>query len=410
MRYKYLEKNKLNQAVILCGGLGTRLGKITKKTPKPLIKIFKTKNILDLIIYNLSRYGIKEVLLLCHYKYNLFKQKYHQKKINNCKIKCIYEKNLLGSAGSINNVRTKLDNEFLLCNGDTFFDINLLDLYTSYKKKYLGIISLAQTNKGSNRYSKIILKNEKIVSFNANNKTKLINSGICILNKKIFNYFNNSKSLEKEVFVNLCKKRKLQGKIYNKNHNLFIDIGVKKDLIRSHSFFKKVLKKKAIFLDRDGIINLDKGYTFRIKDFYWRRKIKELIKYFNDNNFFVFVVTNQSGIGRGYYSETDVDKLHDWINYKLQTYGAHIDEFQYATYFENSKIKKHLKKKLLRKPNIGMFKNLKKKWNINLKKSLVVGDKSTDIDFANNAKLNSVLINPRDDIFNKVKKQILNIK
>ena len=57
-----------------------------------------------------------------------------------------------------------------------------------------------------------------------------------------------------------------------------------------------------------------------------------------------------------------------------------------------------------------MFKNLKKKWNINLKKSLVVGDKSTDIDFANNAKLNSVLINPRDDIFNKVKKQILNIK
>ena len=107
MRYKYLEKNKLNQAVILCGGLGTRLGKITKKTPKPLIKIFKTKNILDLIIYNLSRYGIKEVLLLCHYKYNLFKKKYHQKKINNCEIKCIYEKNLLGSAGSINNVKKK---------------------------------------------------------------------------------------------------------------------------------------------------------------------------------------------------------------------------------------------------------------------------------------------------------------
>ena len=81
---------------------------------------------------------------------------------------------------SINNVRTKLDNEFCCVMG-YFFGYKFVDLYT-FTAKYLGIISLAQTNKGTNRYSKIILK-MKIVSFNANNKTKLINSEY-VFNKK----------------------------------------------------------------------------------------------------------------------------------------------------------------------------------------------------------------------------------
>ena len=307
---KSRDKNSLNQAVIFCGGFGTRLGSLTQKTPKPLIKVYKNKSILDIIIYNLERFGIKKIFLLCHYKFHLFKNMYHKKIFKNCEIECVYEKKLLGSAGSLYKIKNRLEKKFLVCNGDTFFDFNLLDLFFSFKKSNLGIISVASVKDKSSRYSKIKLTKDKINSFDYNqDKNTLINSGIYILRKKIFKYFKKSKSLEKEVFNLIIKKNKLQGKIYDSSYNLFIDIGVKKDLFRSQSFFKKIYKKKAVFLDRDGIINIDKGYTFKSKDFYWRKKIKKLIKYLNDKNYFIFVITNQSGVGRGYYKENDVDDL-----------------------------------------------------------------------------------------------------
>ena len=131
-----------------------------------------------------------------------------------------------------------------------------------------------------------------------------------------------------------------------------------------------------------------------------------MIKYLNDKNYFIFVITNQSGVGRGYYKENDVRSLHKWVNSKLSRNGAHIDDFQFATYYKYSKIKKYRQKKNLRKPMIGMFKILNKEWNILKNKSLVVGDKDTDIKFANNAGLKSIKIDPKDDIFEKVKKKL----
>ena len=113
----------IKQAVIVCGGLGSRLGIITKKTPKPLIKV-NGKTVIEHIIKNLSRFGISEVLLLCGYKNILFKKKFHNKSFFGIKIKCIIEKKLLGTSGALLNAKKYLKNFFLYCNGDTFFDYN----------------------------------------------------------------------------------------------------------------------------------------------------------------------------------------------------------------------------------------------------------------------------------------------
>ena len=101
----------IKQAVILCGGLGTRLGRITKRIPKPLV-VVNNLTVLEHIIKNLSRYGITEVLLLCHYKSDLFKKKFHNKFYFNIKIKCIIEKSLLGSSGALLNAKKYLKNNF----------------------------------------------------------------------------------------------------------------------------------------------------------------------------------------------------------------------------------------------------------------------------------------------------------
>ena len=123
----------VDQAVIYVGGLGTRLKKLTKKTPKPLIRVNK-KPFLNHVIKNLSRFGFREVILLCYYKSELFFKKYHNKNIYGIKIKCIKEKKQLGTAGSLLNAKILLKKNFLLCNGDTYFDINLNDLCSNFFK------------------------------------------------------------------------------------------------------------------------------------------------------------------------------------------------------------------------------------------------------------------------------------
>jgi len=139
--------------------------------------------------------------------------------------------------------------------------------------------------------------------------------------------------------------------------------------------------KPAAFLDRDGVINKDKKYLYKICDFEWIEGAKESIKYLNENGYFVFVVTNQSGIAKGYYNEKDVIALHDYINNELKNINAHIDEFFLSPYHpENTEDYLHLSH--LRKPDTGMLDLAATKWPIDKSKSFLIGDKDTDIECA----------------------------
>jgi D,D-heptose 1,7-bisphosphate phosphatase len=409
MNYNLNRKPNLSQVVIFCGGLGTRLGNITRNYSKPLLKI-NNKSFILYLIKNLYRYGITEALLLCHYKYEDYKRLFNDKKYFGVKIKCIYEKELLGSAGALFNAKKYLKSIFLVSNGDTFFNFNILDLYKKFNsQKKIGIVALTKIKFFKNRYGSF---NKKSGLLNLKRKIDknnfLIYTGLSIFKKKIVNYTIKNSSLEGNTFSVLTKKKLLQAELYKDKINKFIDIGIKKDFYRASYFLKNVLKKPAIFLDRDGIVNLDNDYVHKARDFIWRAGAKKLIKYFNDNNYYVFVITNQSGVGRGYYSEKEVIVLHNWVNKQLSTYGAYIDEFFYAPYYEFSKKKEYRKNKFLRKPNIGMFVQAKKKWDIDIKNSYVVGDKPSDMLFARNSNLKGILINKEDNLYKKVVKVIKN--
>ena len=402
-------KPNLSQVVIFCGGLGTRLGNITRNYSKPLLKI-NNKSFILYLIKNLSRYGITEALFLCHYKYEDYKRLFNNKKYFGVKIKCIYEKELLGSAGALINAKKYLKSIFLVSNGDTFFNFNILDLYKKFNsQKKIGIVALTKIKFFKNRYGSF---NKKSGLLNLKGKIDknnfLIYTGLSIFKKNIVNYTIKNSSLEGSTFSVLTKKKLLQAELYKEKINKFIDIGIKKDFYRASYFLKNVLKKPAIFLDRDGIVNIDNGYVHKARDFIWRSGAKKIIKYFNDNNYYVFVITNQSGVGRGYYSEKEVIVLHNWVNKQLKAYGAYIDQFFYAPYYEFSKKKEYRKNKFLRKPNIGMFIQAKKKWDIDIKNSYVVGDKPSDMLFARNSNLKGILINKDDNLYKKVVKVLEN--
>ena len=143
----YRKEKTVDQAFILCGGLGSRLGEITRKTPKPLIK-FNNKPFLDYLLKSIARHNIKNIFLLCEYKNTLFTRRYHNKKILNSKIKCIIEPKPLGSGGALYNARKYMNDNFFLSTVIHFMKLILMILLDFFKfKKNLGIASLKKGKK-----------------------------------------------------------------------------------------------------------------------------------------------------------------------------------------------------------------------------------------------------------------------
>ncbi len=147
---------------------------------------------------------------------------------------------------------------------------------------------------------------------------------------------------------------------------------------------------KALFLDRDGIINIDHGYVNKIEDFTFNEKIFELMHLFIKKHFKLFIVTNQSGIGRGYYSIDDFEKLSKWMLKVLKQEKIEIEAIKFCQHSPETKCG-------CRKPQTGMIDEILKEYNIDLESSWMIGDKQSDIDLATNAKIGkSISIGNRD--------------
>lgn len=171
--------------------------------------------------------------------------------------------------------------------------------------------------------------------------------------------------------------------------------------------------KPAIFFDRDGIINVDKGYVYRIEDFEWIVGSRETIRWFNDKGFWVFVVTNQSGVARGYYSERDITTLHHWIDSELNAFGAHIDDYYYCPHHPQAVDANYRLNCNCRKPASGLIERAFLEWPIDKERSILIGDKMSDIIAANNAGIKGYLFkgnNLFDFVMNLNSHKIFSIK
>jgi len=167
-------------------------------------------------------------------------------------------------------------------------------------------------------------------------------------------------------------------------------------------------KTKIAFLDRDGVLNkseINNGYIGFIKDFKWIAGAKKTIKFLKKNNFKVVIVTNQSGIARGFFSIKDVYKLHNYLKIELIKFGTAIDKIYFCPYHKDGVVKKYKKNSILRKPKIGMFLKVSKIWNIDKKKSFMIGDQKTDIEFAKRADIKGFLFDEKN-LYNFVKDKL----
>lgn len=141
-------------------------------------------------------------------------------------------------------------------------------------------------------------------------------------------------------------------------------------------------KIKALFLDRDGVINYDPGYVYRIEDFEFMPGIFEALAGFMALGYEIFVVTNQSGIGRGYYSEDDFAKLSKYMIDEFKSYGVEIKKIYHCPHTPSDDCN-------CRKPKPGMILQALDEFNISLKDSLMIGDKPSDLESARRAGVES---------------------
>ena len=143
------------------------------------------------------------------------------------------------------------------------------------------------------------------------------------------------------------------------------------------SFIKKN-KNKAIFLDRDGVINKDVGYIVDYKNFHFLKGVHQAIKYANKKKYLVIIITNQSAVGRSLMTEKKLFEIHSKMKMQLKKKNAFIDDIFYSPFYSYSKFKKYRLQKKCRKPGIGLFEKAIKKWNIDLDLSIFIGNRITD--------------------------------
>jgi len=148
---------------------------------------------------------------------------------------------------------------------------------------------------------------------------------------------------------------------------------------------------KALFLDRDGVINVNHGYVYRTSEFDFMDGIFDLVQRANGQGYKVIVVTNQSGIGRGMYTESDFEVLSAWMLCEFAMRGAIIDDVLFCPHHPQAKRQEYKKVCECRKPKAGMFKVAASKHNICLANSMLVGDKLSDVEAAIEAGLSEVV-------------------
>lgn len=139
---------------------------------------------------------------------------------------------------------------------------------------------------------------------------------------------------------------------------------------------------KAVFIDRDGVINVEKDYVYKIEDFEFISGVFEACRYLQELGYMLIVITNQSGIGRGYYTQSDFEKLTSWMIDEFAKNGVKIAYVYHCPHAPKEECN-------CRKPKTGMIDTAVKEFDIDVTKSYLIGDKISDIECAKNAKIKS---------------------
>ncbi len=402
--------------VIIAGGKGTRLG--LKDIPKPMIKV-AGKPILEHQILMARKFGIKKIFILIGYLGEKIQAYIGDGSRYDVVISYIKESMPLGTAGAVAQLKEYMSTDFIVFYGDTIMDINIDSFIRFHHSKGKPVASIL-VHPNDHPYDSDLLEidyvTKKVKYFypkpHPENFTyfNLVNAALYIFSPEIFDYINpdENKDFGKDIFPNLLKAGI---PIYGYKTSEYIkDMGTPERLkkVSSHllqgkvSRLSKNQKQKAIFLDRDGVINQDKeGCITSVDEFVLLDGVVQAIKKINQSNYLSIVITNQPAIAKGFMTIETLNNIHKKMETILGKNGTYINNLYFCPHHPEKGFDGEIKELKVecncRKPNIGLFLEAVNDYNIDVKKSYMIGDRDTDIEAGEKMGLRTIKITNQQD-------------
>lgn len=397
------------KVLILAGGKGTRLGKMTESIPKPLIPI-NGKPVIEYQIELLRKNNLRDITILINHLGDKIKKYFGDGKKWGVHIDYFEETLPLGTAGGIKEMEKQFDEDFLVLYGDLLINVDLKRIIKQHKKNKLqskNCIGTLIVHPNNHPYDSDLVEIDgqmKILNFLSKPHPEnliyrnIVNAAVYVLSPSICDYIPKgiTSDFGKDIFPLIIKDKKHSLYAYNSPEYLK-DMGTPERLlqadaeVKNGTYQKSVLsgKKPAIFLDRDGVINEEVDQLCRIEDFKLIENAAKAIKKINESGYYAIVITNQPMIAKGFCTYGDVIEINKKMETELGKAGAKLDAIYLCPHHpekgflgENKEFKI---KCSCRKPNIGMITEATIDLNVDLENSFLIGDSTTDALTAKNA-------------------------
>lgn len=402
-------------AVILAGGFGTRMTKKFPNIPKPLIPVNEVP-ILEHLIYECKRNDIKEILCVLHYLPEKIIDYFGDGSKFGLSISYHIEKEPKGTAGALLEVKSLLKESFLVLYADVYSELNIKNFLDFHKNHDSEVSIIVHPNDHPHDSDIVIIdKHRKVKDFSSHphhrkNLKNLVNAAIYIidkscLDKKLF-IKQNKFDIAQDFFPALLKSG-VNISTY-KTCEYIKDMGTPERLLRVERDIKSGVTnsrklencRKAIFLDRDGTINIENGHIANPDEMELIECAGDSIKKINKSKFLAICITNQPVIARGECTFEGLDEIHNKMEFELGKCNSYLDDIYFCPHHQDSGFEGEIPELKIncncRKPKPGMLIEAKIEHNINLTKSWFIGDSISDIEAANRINCKSVLISNPD--------------
>lgn len=374
----------IQQAVILCGGLGSRLGELTRETPKPLLPI-QDRPFLEILIQEITRYGVERFVLLAAFQseqIEAFAKNVPRAIGRDIDVSVSVEPDRAGTGGALFNALPLLDETFYLFNGDSLLDTPLDRLAELMEQPGAQAALALRHLPAAGRYGVVERDGDQICCFGKRGDPAApawINGGVYILRRTLIERLAPISSLEQDLLEPLAEEGGMYGLAVD---GFFLDIGVPEDFERAQVEIPAFQRRPAVFFDRDGVLNIDHGHVGSAERFEWTEGAREAIAAVNARGWYAFIVTNQAGIGKGYYTLDDYRALVRHIRDDLAAAGARIDDQRFCPFHPEADLPEYQQVSDWRKPGPGMLLDLMAHWPIDVAASVMIGDKESDMEAA----------------------------
>jgi D-glycero-D-manno-heptose 1,7-bisphosphate phosphatase len=369
----------MREAVILAGGMASRLGDAASQTPKAMLQV-AGRPFIDHVAWNLKRYGVGRIVVAAGRLGDQLVAHVGDGSVWGVDAEVVVEPEPLGTGGAAALAANRLaGEEFLLLNGDTLLDVDYLDLLITRREAGASLAMALREVDDTARYGSVGFDGTRVTSFAEKGPTGpgFINGGVYALERSVFaDSPSTAFSLEHDLLGGLVDSGRVAGVATS---GLFVDIGVPESLALASQQVASWRDKPLVLLDRDGVLNVDRGWVHTAQEWEWIPGAIDAVKYLNDCGALVAVVTNQAGIARGMYTEDEYLAFERWIAEHLAVHGAHLDAVYHCPHHPTQGATELTRVCDCRKPAPGMLRTALAEFGVEAGRALFIGDKESDM-------------------------------